>query len=164
MLFFKQFNEVNVLLRKNRVQKLLDLNSGLKDHDLILTPKNVEEILVSRDRALKNQGRVELDTKVIREIIKRLSESSYITQNNFLSCINDVYETFHFIKNETSDFISDEDILAAVMVYFEKVCHGSVELLMGKGVEKIVENFKNQKGLAEIEKSEEEEEYWNFDK
>ena len=164
MLVPKHFNAIDVLLQRNRVQELLALNNVLKGHALILTPEDAEEILASRSRALKDQGRVELDIKVTQTIIKRLSESSYITQDNFLSCINDIYETFHFIKNATSDFISDEDILAAVMVYFEKVCHGSIELLMGKGVEKIVENFKNQKQLTEIEKPEEEDEYWNFDK
>ena len=158
----KDFNSADALLQRSRIQELLALNSGLEEHSLFLSPGDAEEILASRSRALQNQGRVEVDTKVTQAIVKRLSESHYITRDNFLNCINDIYETFHFIKNATSDFISDEEILDAVMTYFEKVCHGSAELLMGKGVEKIVHNFKNKKELTEIEKPGEEE-YWNFD-
>lgn len=159
----KNSDVYSLSLQKNQIQELLSLNSELKEHTLMLTPEDANEILASRSRTLKNQGRVELDTKVTQAIIKRLSESSYVTQNNFLSCIDDMYETFHFIKNATSDLISDKDILDAMMVYFEKFCHGSVELLMGKGVEKIVENYRNHKKLTEISHPEEEENYWNTD-
>lgn len=141
----------------SRRQELLALNPVLKKHGLSLTPANAEEILESGKRALQNQGRVELGTAVIREITKRLSESSYISQDNFISSVCDLYEIFHFIKNAVSDFISDEEVLDAMMFSFENICHGSIEFLMGKGSEKIIRSLRNEEYEDDDEKDEEEE-------
>lgn len=153
----------SLLFQKSEVLELLSLNSRLERHGLQLTEETAEEIIKSRSQILKNQGRVELDTKITQAIIKMLSDSSYITQDNFVSSVNDVYETFHFIKNETSDLVTDEDILDAVMTSFDRVCHGSTELLMGKGAKQIIDNFENSKDLTDVENRKEVEEYWNFD-
>lgn len=162
MLPLALFGSLDNVLKKSSMHELLAYNTELKKHGLVLTPVDAEEIIDARSRALKNQGRVELDTSVTKELVKRLSESAYINQENYVRTITELYETFHFIKNATSDFTSDQDIVDAIMVYFEKVCGGSAELLMGKGVEKITENFISQNVLTDIEK-EEDEEYWYFD-
>lgn len=160
------YNLVDTALKSRRIQELTALNKELKEFNLVITAADAEEILDARSRALKNQGRIELDTSVTQSLLKRLSQSSYIIQENYIKYINDLYEVFHFIKNSTSDFISDDDIMDAIMIYFEKVCGGSTELLMGKGVEKITDNFKRGKKLTEIKKlteTTEDEENWESD-
>ena len=153
----KKPDSLALLQSSSRRQELLALNPVLKKHGLSLTPANSEEILESGKRALQNQGRVELGTAVIREIAKRLSESSYISQGNFISSVCDLYEIFHFIKNAVSDFISDEEVLDAMMFSFENICHGSIEFLMGKGSEKVIRSLRNEEYEDDDEKDEEEE-------
>lgn len=148
-------------LQNNRKQELLSLNPSLNAHGLSLTPENAAEILESGKRALKNQGRVELGTSVTQEIVKRLSASPYVTQDSFVSSVCDLYEVFHFIKNALSDFISDEEVLDAMMFSFENVCHGSVEFLMGKGAEKIIHSLRHEED--EDDEKDGEEENWDLD-
>ena len=148
--------DLGALLQSGQTPDLLALNSVLDGRGLSLTPANAEDILESRKRTLKNQGRIELDTKVTQKIIQRLSESSYINRDNFISSIDDLYEIFHHIKNEISEFTSDEEILDAIMFSFENICGGSTELLMGKGAEAIVHKFREKSDSAGDEKNEEE--------
>lgn len=162
MFSLELFDSLNAAVSGGKVHELLSLNEELQKQGLVLTPEDAEEIIASRTRVLKNQGRVELDISVTKAIAKRLSESAYISPETYVKTINEIYEVFHFIKNATSDFTSDEDILDAIMFYYEKICGGSTELLMGKGIEKIVNNFLNRKNLSEQEQGEDDE-YWNFD-
>lgn len=157
------FNSLDSILHDNNTNELLSCNEDLKKKGLVLLPKDIDEIIKFRSTALKRQARIELNIDVTKLIIARLSESSYVNQENFIKTINDFYEIFHFIKNSTSDLISDEDVLNAVASYYENVCQGSMELLRGKGIEKIIENFEKQRQLDYIEKNKEVEEYWNFD-
>lgn len=138
-------------LKITRINELLGLNEELKKHNILLTPEAAGEIIESRSAALKNQGRVELDIEVTKTLIKTLSSSEYINQKNFVCTVNKIYEVFHFIKNATSDFTSDEENISAIMVYYNKVCGGSCELLMGKGIEKILQNFNQGRNLSYID-------------
>jgi hypothetical protein len=162
VLSLELFESMDTALKVSRTNELLALNEELKEHGLRLTPTNIEEILTSRNLALKNQGRIELDISLTKKLVDRLSRSAYIRQENFVKTIDEIYEVFHYVKNATSDFISDDDLLGAIMVYYEKICGGSIELLIGKGLDKIINNFKQQRQLTDIDKREDEK-YWNID-
>lgn len=155
------FDSLDTSLKISRIHELLQANEELKKHNLLLTPSDADEIITARSRALKNQGRIELDLSVTKELIKKLSKSSYINQSNYVTTVIEMYEVFHFIKNETSDLISDKDILDAIIVFYNNTCGGSTELLMGKVTEKILQNFNHKRNLSEIVK-EGDEAYWNF--
>jgi hypothetical protein len=62
--------------------------------------------------------------------------------------VNDVYAVFHHVKNRTSDLLCDKDVLKAIMFFYNSVYNGSMELVMGKGTEKIINNFKHNKELT----------------
>lgn len=153
---------LNTALKTKRISEILELNQELGKQSLALSPAEAEELIVNRAQALKNQGRIELDLSVMKAFALKLSESPYISQENYVRTISELYEVFHYIKNATSDFISDEDVINAVMTYYENICHGSAELLMGKGADKIISNFKEKSDLNKIEESGDEE-YWYFD-
>lgn len=154
--------EFSLFLPQGGADELLALNPQLKAHGLQLTQKDVHELLAFRTRALKNQGRIELGTGITQAIVKRLAESPYAVQESFVRTVDELYETFHYIKNATSDFVDDEELLDAVMDVYENVCRGSAELLMGKGAQRIIDNFKAHRGLSEPEPPDEEEESdWN---
>ena len=159
MLVPLSFDSLDMQLRTSREQELLAMNEELRGHNLALTRQDASDLLASRGRALKNQGRVELGAGVMQALLRRLAESAYITQENFVTMACELYEVFHFVKNETSDRVGDEELLDAVMLYFEKVCGGSAELLMGKGAERIVENFRQRRELADTQRTEEEEDW-----
>lgn len=149
-------DSINSLTSENMVTDLLDLNDNLEKHNLALTKTDVKEIIKSRNHTLKALGRVELDINVIKNIIKELGESPYINQDGFVEAIDDMYEAFHFVKNSTSDLISDDDILHALLFFYNELCKGSMELLMGKGLELIIEYFKQSDKTTSSEDDEDE--------
>jgi hypothetical protein len=162
MLSLVLFDTFDTTLYVSRINDLLTINDELRNHNLILTPSDAEEIITARGNTLKNHGRIELDINVTKSLISRIGESAYTNQNNYVMTVNDIYEAFHVIKNSTSDFTPDEDIIDAIMVYYNNVCGGSTELLLGKGMDKILQNFKEKRKLTDI-RAEGDEEYWNFD-
>jgi|NGEPerStandDraft_9_1074522.scaffolds.fasta_scaffold39436_1 hypothetical protein len=156
------FNSLDTTLDVGRIHELLEVNEELREHNLFLVPSDAQAIIVSRGRTLKNQGRIELNIDVTKKLVNKLAQSPYINKDNYVTTVNEMYEIFHFLKNSTSDFSVDDDILDAIIIYFDDVCAGSTELLVGKGIEKILENYKSHRRLTDIVK-EEEDGYWNFD-
>ncbi|MFL0196841.1 DUF6323 family protein [Clostridium sp. WILCCON 0269] len=151
------FHSLSDFKRLNAVNELLKLNTYLKKQNLTLTLEDMKDILNTRNFTLKAHGRIELDINLTKDIIKELGNSPYVNQHNLVESINDIYEIFHYIKNCTSDFLGDEEIFKAVMFFYNKVYNGSIELLKGKGIEKIISNFKNNKYLTNINDEEDNE-------
>lgn len=145
---------IGTLPTANVVRELLELNGELKKHDLFLNAADAESILIARSESLKALERIELDLKLTKDLIYRAGFSPYIRQENLVETVNDLYEIFHQIKNLTSDWVADDELLETLMVCFNTFCGGSTELLMGKGVEKIVDNFRRRHELGEMGKEE----------
>jgi len=144
---------------------LLSLNPELQPHGLILTEADVGALSIARVQTLKSLGRIELDLTVTQEIARRLSASAYITQDTLVQTIADLYEIFHYIKNATSDHIPDVELLDALLLNYENF-DGSTELMLGKGIERIVENYRQHASLSDFSMSDAEwkemVDYWNF--
>jgi|GEM_PF-2330505 len=125
---------------------LLQLNARLQSYGWVLSREDAADILENRDRILKSHGRVELDLSVTQKLIVGLAASAYVTQEEFLSTLNDIYETFHDLKNALSDFTGDDEMIEAILMCLDEDCGGSSELLLGLGAEKIYGLFNTREG------------------
>ena len=148
------FNSLSKLQESNSISEIYKLNDDLKTHNLALSAKDAKDIIKTRNNVLKAQGRIELNLDVMKSIIKELGKSSYVNQDNLVETISDMYEVFHYVKNSTSDFLCDEEILKTIMFFYNTVYGGSVELIKGKGIEKIIDNFRNNKDIDDIKEEE----------
>lgn len=148
------FNSVSMSQEYDRIKEIIKLNKQLKEEGIVLTVKDAGEIIAARDKTLKSTGRIEINMDVIHSIIKEVGKSPYVNQENMVETVNDIYEVFHYLKNSTSDLLSDSEILESIMLFYNEIYRGSVELLMGKGVEKIVCNFKKGRDLTNIKEEE----------
>lgn len=145
------FNSINDIQKSKGTTELLRLNEHLKERNLFLKEEDVRDIIEMRNITLKAQGRLELNMNILKNIVTELAYSPYINQYNLIESINDVYEIFHYIKNHTSDFLGDEEIFKVIMFLFNKVYNGSTELMKGKGIERILNNFRSGRELISIE-------------
>jgi hypothetical protein len=161
MLLPAVFKSMDIALKANRICELLAFNPVLKGHGLVLKPSDAESIMTARSDALSTHGRIELDISVTKTLITSIAASSYVNQDNYVEVINELYEAFHILKNGMSDLVGDEDIIHAIMVYFSDFCRGSTDYLMGKGVEKILQNYHQNRDLSDIRR-EETEIVWNW--
>ncbi|MCH3963351.1 MAG: DUF6323 family protein [Clostridium sp.] len=147
------FNSIS-MSRYDRTNEIIKLNKQLKKEGIVLTVKDAKEIITERDKTLKSTGRMEINMDVIHSIIKEVGKSPYVNQENAVETVNDIYEVFHYLKNSTSDLLSDSEILESIMFFYNEIYRGSIELVMGKGVEKIVCNFKNGRDLINTKEEE----------
>ena len=134
--------ESNLLERQvfNDISKCNELTS---EYGLILREEDVKEIIVTRNVALEKSGRIEFNGQIINKIIITFCDSPYISQNNYSDTINELVEIFYNYKNETLDYISDDELIEIMKEYFDNYCQGSLELLEGKVLYKIADNIRN---------------------
>ena len=139
----KFFNRNNELLEKQVFDEIIKTNEFSKDYCLNLSIMDVEEIIKTRNTALKMSGRIEFNGEIITKIIKKFCDSPYISQYNYSDTINELVEIFYNYKNETMDMIGDEELIDIMKNYFDGYCQGSLELLEGKVLYIIADNIRN---------------------
>ncbi|GKX67139.1 DUF6323 family protein [Inconstantimicrobium mannanitabidum] len=123
------FNFDLTRLSEPYANELLKINEQINEQGLVITLEDAKQIINTRDKVLNNYGRVELSLQATEKIMKLFSYSSFINQNNYVRSINDLQETFYYLRNETKDKISDDKLIELMKDLFENSCEGSIELL-----------------------------------
>ena len=131
------------LLEKQIFNDISMCNEITSEYGLILHEEDVKEIIKTRNVALEKSGRIEFNGQIINKIITTFCDSPYISQNNYSDTINELVEIFYNYKNETLDYISDDELIEIMKEYFDSYCQGSLELLEGKVLYKIADNIRN---------------------
>lgn len=144
---FKMDNYLNLFqnnsLEKQIFTEILTCNNITGEYGLILREEDVKELLQTRTEALNKSGRIEFNGEIITKVISIFSDSPYISQYNYASTINELVEIFYNYKNETLDYISDDELIEIMKDFFDNYCQGSLELLEGKVLYKIADNIRN---------------------
>ena len=143
-----KLNEIINLFESNSLEKqvfneIFTCNELTRDYGLTLKEEDVKEIIKTRTVALEKSGRIEFNGQIINKIIISFCESPYISQYNYSDTINELVEIFYNYKNETLDYISDDELIEIMKDYFDNYCQGSLELLEGKVLYKIADNIRN---------------------
>lgn len=112
--------------------KILALNEVSRVHGLVLTPEDAKELSQIRERSLKDNERLEIGLGAMEGVIRRFSKSSFVNQENYAYVIAEVTDLFYYIKTETDDKVSDNELLDELYLRFEQRCRGSVDLLLGR--------------------------------
>ncbi len=141
-------NEINKffkgnLLENNLLSEILKCNEATKEYGLKLNEKDIKEIIKTRNIALEKSGRIEFNGQIINKIIENFCDSPYISQYNYSETINELVEIFYNYKNETLDYIGDDELIEIMKEFFDNYCQGSLELLEGKVLYKIADNIRN---------------------
>lgn len=141
-------NEIMNLFGNNSLEKqvfneILSCNDFTLEYGLTLKEEDVREIIKTRNIALEKSGRIEFNGQIINKIITAFCDSSYISQYNYSDTINELVEIFYNYKNETLDYIGDDELIEIMEEYFDNYCQGSLELLEGKVLYKIADNIRN---------------------
>ncbi|MBU3136770.1 hypothetical protein KPL39_10890 [Clostridium gasigenes] len=130
------------LLKKEIFNDIFKCNEVTVEYGLMLREEDIKEIIETRNVALEKSGRIEFNGQIINKIIITFCDSPYISQYNYGDTINELVEIFYNYKNETLDYISDDELIEIMKKYFDNYCEGSLELLEGKVLYKIAENIR----------------------
>ncbi|APH14843.1 hypothetical protein NPD5_1389 [Clostridium sporogenes] len=131
------------LLEKRVFNDIIQCNEATREYGLKLSEKDVKEIIDTRNIALQKSLRIEFNGQIINKIITAFCDSPYISQYNYSDTINELVEIFYNYKNETLDYISDDELIEIMKEKFDNYCQGSLEILEGKVLYKIAENIRN---------------------
>ncbi|MCX7708690.1 MAG: DUF6323 family protein [Clostridia bacterium] len=135
MLLLSIFNSIDPILKETQVKKILQTNATSEKYGLVLTKKDVREIIEVRKRILNSCGRIDLDMEVTKKLIENFCTSAFIDQAEYVAALHDLHEIFYYLKNETEDSISDDALIEVMKDFYENSCGGSMELLRAGGEE-----------------------------
>ena len=135
----------SIIVAKNELLKINDESSA---YGLILTPQDVEEIIKSRGYSLKNYGRIDLNMDVTKKLINKIYTSQYTDKDDYVEIINDLQDIFYYLKNETLDEISDNEIIDIIVEFYEKTS-GRIE-----NIQNLIEKFALEYKLGRISEDE----------
>lgn len=143
----KKIISANDLLLQNTIKnkivsEICKVNDDIKEYGLFITKEDAKELVCTRNKALMKNGRVEFKETIIMEIIKKFSPSPYIMKSNYRDIFCELVEIFYEYKNETLEVLGDEELIDAMVDYFNNYCQGSIELLEGKALYKVAENVR----------------------
>lgn len=131
------------LLERQVANEIIQCNEVTEKYGLKLSEKDVKEILDTRKIALQKNGRIEFNGQVINKIVIAFCDSPYISQYNYRDTINELVEIFYEYKNETLDYISDDELIEIMKENFDNYCQGSLEILEGKVLYRIANNIRS---------------------
>lgn len=135
----------SIIVAKNELLKINDESSA---YGLILTPQDVEEIIKSRGYSLNNYGRIDLNMDVTKKLINKIYTSQYTDKDDYVEIINDLQDIFYYLKNETLDEISDNEIIDVIVEFYEKTS-GRID-----NIQNLTEKFALEYKLGRISEDE----------
>lgn len=135
--FLAFFNSDNIA-----VNELLKTNDASIEYGLRLTQKEAIALIQSKNEILRSYGRVEIGAGIVGKLAEKFCDSAYLQQDDYVSSLCDLIEIFYYIKNESLDQISDDELIDLMKNYYENTCRGSLDLLMGRELELVARNIR----------------------
>ena len=120
---------MNNIIIKNEENLIQKTNLVTKEKGLILTHKEIEELIINKNEALNNLSRIEV-TPIIDKIIYEFYDSPYIDNDNYFETINSLVEIFYIYEDKFGNKLSIEEIIKYLRDTFDSKVNGVVELLI----------------------------------
>lgn len=112
-------------------------NEYTSNFALQLSEEEIKQLVENRKEVLERCGRIEFGGGVLQKMIMEFADSPFIYQDNYTSTIMELQECFYYLKNETLEEVTDDELLHMMKRYFDDVCQGSIDYLKST----IIENY-----------------------
>ena len=122
---------LDVLLGKNQVQAVVEMNRKTERYGLSLTEEECRRLVAAGRENLKEQRRVEFGAGILPKLIDTFCDSPYIDQSDYADICMRLQEIFYLYKNETLDELTDDELLDFMREQFDAVCFGDLDYLEG---------------------------------
>ena len=108
---------------------------------LTLSEPQMRALAQRRQEALLNTGRMELGEGILPRLIEVFCDSLYLCQANYEETLGDLQELFYYVKNESREQLSDDELIAGMRRLFDGPAQGAVEYLTGLPVEAFADPY-----------------------
>ena len=117
------------------IQEISDLNEMSGRFGLAFSERQIRNLVEKRFEALKDTGRIEFGTGILKKLIYAFCDSPYIYPGNYEETIAELQDLFYYFKNETEDRIPDDDLIEFMKDTFDGKAQGSLAFLYGTPLE-----------------------------
>ena len=121
---------------------ILDTNRISSQYGLSLTQEDAIQLLNTRDQALRENGRLEIGEGILDRIILAFCDSPYLNCENYVDTLCALTELFYYMKTETLEQMSDEELIERMRAYFDGVDQGSLDLLANRELDTMARNIR----------------------
>lgn len=104
-------------------------------YGLVLTDRQIQELVSCRAEVLRETGRVEFGGGILPKLIRAFCDSPYLEPSNYETVLAELQEAFYYFKNESLDRFTDDELMEAMVAVFHGRAQGSAEYLIGTSLE-----------------------------
>lgn len=140
-------NEIilNTILVKQKAltfNQLKSCNDMTMKYGLLFSDKQIYDLIEGRYTALADNDRIEFGDGILKNLITAFCDSVYINQRNYFDTIFFLQELFYYLKNESMESASDDELIDLLKFNFDCVCQGSAEYLSSLSFDDMYYNFR----------------------
>ncbi|GAU78972.1 DUF6323 family protein [Fusibacter sp. 3D3] len=135
---------LELLSQKLALEEILESNDRSGLYGLKLTSEDALVLIEARNQALISHGRIEVGSATIGKIIEAFLDSPYIQQADYVEILDDLIETFYYMKNEMFEVLSDDELIELMVKYYNGKSGGSIELLRDRDLDKVLRHIHNK--------------------
>lgn len=136
---------MNTVSIQQQTNELLACNKVTASYGLTLTRQQAAALITTRTEVLKSTGRIEFSGGIAGDLVLAFCDSPYISQENYEDTLHQLIELFYSFKNETSDQVSDADLIEYMKNAFNGPCSGSMELLADRELPALAQKTNNNR-------------------
>ncbi|MDL2293289.1 DUF6323 family protein [Ruminococcaceae bacterium OttesenSCG-928-D13] len=141
------------------VAALTACNTLLARHGHHLTPADAAMLAEARGRSLAAHGRVEFGEGILPRLLYAFCDAPALRGDALAEAVPELLDIFYYLKNETAERLTDDELLDWMADSFNTTCHGSLELLAVRAAEGLIRSVLGLDGDDYPEPDEEEEPY-----
>ena len=116
--------------------------AALEDNVIVLFDEDIHDISLIREKAVSENGLVEVGAGAVAKIMKALLSSGYVDKYNYVQTVCEMADVFYFIKGETDEELNDNEIIGELVREFNGEAGGAIELIQGLVAERILRRLK----------------------
>ena len=151
---FLNNNALKTIQNRDLCLQILELNETTAEYGVVLSERDAADLVQTRNKSLRDNDRIEMGIGVLPNIIEKFSRSSFVNQSNYAETLNDLLDLFYYIKSESRDEISDNDLVDRLYNDYENKYFGSMDLMNGR-VFDLLQNKEDDYGTEPPEMEEE---------
>lgn len=140
--FFLKQNAVSVK-EAETASELLALNRETREHGLTLTADEARSLAESGTQALTDNRRFEFGSSALPALARAFASSPYVNQREWCETLARLCDMFYRFKSETYERLGDAELTEIMRDAFNGICHGSLELLEGRELERLARRVRS---------------------
>ncbi len=129
---------------------LTELNSSTVEYGLVLTVKQINNLSLAVQKALRESDRIEIGSGVLPLIAEEFCTSVFINQENYASVLEELIHIFFKVKTAVCDTIPDRDLMRLLKDFYENKAYGSIEVLSDRDIDLLVKYIETEYGQTAV--------------